>query len=132
LAGLRFKAVVDGKDILLEGLDPVVTDAVQGKLHIHWPLKSAKAALVIDMTEGEMKIKVEGGQSLNWYLDLTTDAKANLPFKKINPQQVNCQFDGMNYSVVTTKGSFSTPAGTVFRVTPGEGQIILDFTKQAQ
>lgn len=33
-AGLRFKALIDGKEILLEGKDPVVTNTIPGVLHI--------------------------------------------------------------------------------------------------
>ena len=39
-AGLRFKTTENGKDILLEGKDPVIQDSKPGKLFITWPLKS--------------------------------------------------------------------------------------------
>ena len=37
-AGLRFKTIVNGKEMLLEGRNPVITDSIPGKLHISWPL----------------------------------------------------------------------------------------------
>lgn len=132
LAGLRFKTVVDGKEMLLEGQAPVISDAVAGTLHIRWPLKSGKGSLVIEMNEKEMKIKMEGDQSLEWHLDMTADAKADLPFKSIDPQKISCRFDGMSYSITATKGVFSKPAGTAFRVKPTRGAITLDFSKQAK
>lgn len=130
LAGLRFKTVADGKEILLEGKDPVISDAVAGVLHIQWPLKSGKGTLVIEMNEREMTIKMEGNQSLDWYLDMTADARADLPFKAIESRKISCLFDGMNYALVATKGTFSKPAGAAFRVRPARGVITFDFAKQ--
>lgn len=128
-AGLRFKTIADGKEILLEGGDPTVEDAVSGKLHISWPLKSFGGTLIMDIDERQIKMTVTGEKAANWFLDLTVAPAAKLPFKKINPSRVDCRFEEMNYSVTTTAGSFSQPGdGKVFRITPSNNTVVLNLT----
>lgn len=129
IAGLRFKAFINGKETLLEGGDPVVTDSIVGKLHISWPLKSLDGTLVMDMDERQIKMKITGVKSIDWFLDLTTASTAKLPFKKVGPQQVNCEFEGMNYLITTLKGSFTKPGdGAVLRITPTMNSLILNLS----
>ena len=135
IAGLRFKSIINGKEVLMEGGDPIVTDSIHGKLHITWPLKTTLGTLVIDMDEKQMMMKVEGSKLNNWFLDLTTADSAKLPFKKVNPSQVDCEFEGMKYKMKAAKGFFSKPVdGTVFRITPHDNSIVLNFadTKSAK
>ena len=128
IAGLRFKTVVNGKEVLMEGGDPVVNDSVKGKLHISWPLKSMPGTLVIELNEKEITMKIEGGKSNNWFLDLTTAGSAKLPFTKIIPSHVDCEFYGMKYAVKAARGSFSKPVDrTVFRITPRDNSVVLNF-----
>ena len=128
-AGLRFKAIVDGKEILLEGKDPVVTNPVAGVLHISWPLQSFNRTLEIDMDERQIKMYIPGEEPINWFLDLTTAANAKLPFKKINQQEVICNFENMDYSITSSKGSFSKPTdSTVVRMTPEKNQLVLNLS----
>jgi hypothetical protein len=127
-AGLRFKALVEGKEILLEGKDPVVTNTTPGVLHITWPLKTFNRTLVMDIDERKIKITITGENSINWFLDLTTATTANLPFKKINAHQVECSFENMNYVVTTTKGIFSKPMdSTVVRITAEKDGMVINF-----
>ena len=129
IAGLRFKTIVDGKEVLLEGGDPVVTDSIVGKLHISWPLKSFEGTLVIDIDERQLKMKIEGSKSNKWFLDLNTADKVDLPFKKINAKQVDCEFGGMDYFIKAEKGWFSKPGnGVVFRMMPEGNEVVLDLT----
>jgi len=129
IAGLRFKALVDGKEILIEGKDPVVTDSMPGKLHIAWPLTSFAGALVMDIDERKIKITLTGAKSADWFLDLSAGEKANLPFKKINPHQVLCQFENMDYAIAATEGSFSKPNDTtVLRIAPERNTMTLNLT----
>ncbi len=126
VAGLRFKTIIDGKEVLLQGGDPIVTDSIAGKLHISWPLKSFEGTLVIDIDERQLKMKIEGSKSNKWFLDLSTADNASLPFKKINPKQVDCEFEGMKYLIEAAKGGFSTPRnGSVFRITPDGNTVTL-------
>jgi hypothetical protein len=127
-AGLRFKALVDGKEILLEGKNPVVTNTTPGVLHITWPLKTFNRTLVMDIDERKIKITITGENSINWFLDLTTATTANLPFKKISAHQVECSFENMNYVVTSTKGIFSKPMdSTVVRITAEKDGIVINF-----
>jgi hypothetical protein len=129
IAGLRFKAIVNGKEILLEGGDPVMQDSIPGKLHISWPLKSFEGTLAMDIDERQIKIKVTGEKSIDWFLDLTTAPAASLPFQKINTNRIDCQFEEMNYPVTATAGSFSQPGdGTVLRITPEKNILILNLS----
>lgn len=126
IAGLQFKAVKDGKEIFLEGKDPVVDDAIPGILRISWPLISFAGVLKIELTEQELKITVSGVNTINWYLDLATGGNAQLPFKKISAHQIDAVFEGMKYKVIATKGDFSTPAdGPVFRIKPETNTLAL-------
>lgn len=120
IAGLRLKALVNGKEVILEGGDPVISSPAAGKLHIVWPVQGAK--LLIDMDEKQMKLSMSGAK-LNWFLDLDTADNAVLPFKKTSGDRVDCQFEGMNYTVKAVKGNFSK----VLRITPSNNAIQLEF-----
>ena len=77
----------------------------------------------------QIKMKMEGAGSETWFLDLTTDAGAVLPFKQIGSSRIDCGFEGMNYDVTASKGSFSKPSDrVVFRITPQKNTIILNLT----
>jgi hypothetical protein len=126
LAGLRFKATKDGKTILLKGKTPVITDSTPGKLHISWPLASFDGSLEIDFDEQQVNITIAGNKTVNWYLELNTADNAKLPFKKINTNNIQAQFEGMDYTLTAEKGVLSTPQnGSVFRITPQGNALIL-------
>jgi hypothetical protein len=125
-AGLRFKTIVDGKEILLEGKDPIITDSIPGKLHIVWPLKTVDQKLILDIDELQIRISVTGTTPLQWFLDLTTAPKAILPFKKINAKKIDCVFEGMRYSVTAVKGNFVQPNDSVVvRMMAEKGMVVL-------
>jgi hypothetical protein len=139
LAGLRFRARIDGKETELEGGDPVITDNVPGELKIVWPLRTVTGSFLFEIDERRIKITWMGEDAvdarnpnvkpLDWFLDLTATDSASLPFVEIRPQQVDCRFEEMNYSITAIGGSFSQPAGTaVFRITPALRSLILNFT----
>jgi hypothetical protein len=131
LAGLRFKAIVDGKEIFLEGKDPVITNKIRGVLHISWPLKSFSNTLEMEMDERKIKLLMTGKETINWFLDLTTAPNANLPFQEINSQEVACRFENMDYSVTGCKGSFSKPNDSIaLRMIPEKNEIMLDLSGQ--
>ncbi|MGH2648295.1 MAG: hypothetical protein ACRDE8_12035, partial [Ginsengibacter sp.] len=128
-AGLRFKAFVSGEEILLEGNDPVVTDSIAGKLNISWPLTSFKGTLIMDIDERQIRINIQGAKTINWFLDLTVAPAANLPFKEISPNRVDCRFGNMNYFITTTKGTFSKPNdSTVLRIEPVKDAVVLNLS----
>lgn len=126
-AGIRFKALVDGKEILIDGGDPVITSAASGKLHISWPLKNIPGKLEMDIDEKTMKIRLKG--KVNWYLDMTTAGNATLPFRNILADRIQCETEGMSYVVKAVNGSFSNPGGaTVFRISPRSNVLTLDLS----
>ncbi|HEX6432029.1 MAG TPA: hypothetical protein VF008_30265, partial [Niastella sp.] len=128
LAGLRLKALVDGKEIGLQGGDPVFTRTENMAMHISWPLTTVKGTIEIELSEKKMTIQLRGGGPINWYFDLTTADGITLPFDTIGKNHIDCHFEGMHYRVQTEKGVFSQPAnGTVWRMTPQENTISLLF-----
>ncbi|MEJ0103712.1 MAG: hypothetical protein WDO19_14670 [Bacteroidota bacterium] len=128
-AGLWFKAIEDGKEILLEGENPTINDDSPGKLHIRWPLKSSKGTLVMDIDEKQIKMTIEGGKSIDWFLDLSVGDHAALPFTKISSDKIDCQFEGMDYSVKALKGSFLKSADSaVLRIKSAMNTVTLNFS----
>ncbi len=127
-AGLRFEALVNNREVSIKGGDPEIKRAAKGELHISWPLTSIDGTLVMDIYEQQIKINMQGNDSAHWFLDLTTDPSADLPFSNIRAHRVECRFKGMNYSVSTTTGSFSQPTDSVaLRIKPANNIIILNF-----
>ncbi|MDP4185264.1 MAG: hypothetical protein Q8862_08905 [Bacteroidota bacterium] len=131
IAGLRFKFFVKDQEIQISGGNPIITDSIPGKLHIVWPLLPFSGNLVIDLTEREMQIKLEGKGPDKWYLDLTTANSAKLPFDKISSQRVDCTFKDLAYHVIAKKGYFDKPQeNVVFRIKPHSNTIKLDFSER--
>jgi hypothetical protein len=125
IGGLRLKAIVDGKEVLIQGGDPVFTNKTAGSMHISWPLTSVKGSLEIDMDERQVKMRMVSDKPLNWYFDMTTAAGAKLPYTNISSKQLSCNFEGMGYAFKAVKGNFSKPGdGVVFRLKP-EGNVVL-------
>lgn len=129
IAGLRFMAVINDREVSIKGGDPEITKTGKGELHIVWPLTSFDGSLVMDINERQIKINMVGDDSARWFLDLTTAPSADLPFQKIGEKKVICRFDGMNYSVTTTTGTFSQPADSaVLRVSPVNNTIVFNMS----
>ncbi|MEO7045361.1 MAG: hypothetical protein ABI091_08670, partial [Ferruginibacter sp.] len=129
IAGLRFKTIVNNKEILIKGGNPLIKSNAPGELRISWPLVSVKGTLIIDMNEREIKIKMAGNNSLKWFLDLSTAAGEKLPFKEISTNKIKCLFEKMDYSVTTKSGSFSQPSDSIaLRITPAKNLLILNLT----
>jgi hypothetical protein len=123
LAGLRLKASVNGKEILLEGGDPLFTRKGDDIMHVSWPLRTVKGSLEIDLSEKKMAMELRGGPSIDWWLELTTADGVKLPYDSVSAQRVDCSFEGMKYSIRLEKGSFSKSAGAGLRMSP-QGNII--------
>lgn len=133
IAGLRFKAITDGKEILLAGKDPVFTDNGTTTVHISWPLTTVKGSIEIDLTEKNMQVVLKSAQTLDWYVELNTAADAKLPFKQIEETQVKSSFEDMDYTLNAEKGSFSKPGNAaVWRLSPAANVISLDLSTKAE
>ncbi|MBK0378727.1 hypothetical protein [Mucilaginibacter segetis] len=129
IAGLRLKAVIDGKEVLLKGGEPVYTHTSPGSLHISWPLITIKGSVEMDLDEKMLKIKMVSSKRYPWYFDLTTSSSAKLPFDEIKANELDCRFEGMNYVVKADKGSFSKPGnGVVFRLNPEDNSIVFNLS----
>lgn len=119
IAGLRFKEIVDGKERLLEGGDPIIQQTGKGILRISWPLKAYANILEIVLDERGMKIHLTGKQSVNWFLDLNTADNIRLPFSIFNPQSLVGEFEGLKYLISVPGGIITKPEdGAVLRITP--------------
>jgi len=126
LAGLRLKALIDGREEELSGGDPIVTDNTPGKLHIVWPLKSnSNATMIIDITQRQLKMHLEGQAPEKWWLELTTAPKAVLPFTTVGPKIAHAHFHGTAYSIHATRGQFGQ--GANLTITPEGQSIALDL-----
>jgi hypothetical protein len=128
-AGLSFRGIVDGKEILLEGKNPKITSERPGKLDIYWPLKSVAGTLEIHMDEKKISIKIAGNNSLKWYLDLTGADSSRLPFTSVATSRIDAKFQGMNYFITAVSGSFSRPnANLPLRIKPKAGSLVLNLS----
>lgn len=128
IAGLRIKAMVNGKEVPVEGGEPKFTN-IPGTLHISWPLTTVDGSLEMEMTEGSLKINLVSKAKLDWYFDLNiaATAAAKLPFQTINANNVDCQFENTSYKLKAVKGTFSKPDnGAVLRLKPQMNSIILN------
>jgi hypothetical protein len=128
LAGLRFKAIINGKATDITGGQPHIIDSATGKLVIFWPLQEVPGNLKIQFTENEIQISLSGNNPLQWYLYFTAANHKMLPFTSITSQSLNAVFEGMKYQVIASTGNFEkgTTPGT-FMITPSKQEIILDF-----
>jgi len=128
LAGLRVKALIDGKEVLLEGGDPKFSKTQAGALHISWPLTTIKGSLEIDLTESRIKMNLVSKTKINWYFDLHATAGAKLPFENIGASALTCKFEDTNYTLKALKGNFSQPDnGSILRLKPQMNTIVLNL-----
>jgi hypothetical protein len=127
-AGLRFKAILDGEEVLLKGRDPIFTSPETGKLTISWPLENTTGTIIMEIDERKIKLHFDGNSDLKWFADLTTAIDTDLPFRKIDPGKINCEFEGMPYSIELEEGMFSKPnENTIFRMSAKNNSIILNL-----
>ncbi|MCR8560260.1 hypothetical protein KXD93_21590 [Mucilaginibacter sp. BJC16-A38] len=127
IAGLRVKALIDGKEVLLNGGDPKFTNRGTSTLHISWPLTSIKGSLEMDLSERQVKMILVTKEPIDWFLDLNTSKEAKLPFVGVKSKQVDCSFEGMKYNFAAMQGTFSKPAnGAVWRIKPQMNTITLN------
>ncbi len=126
VAGLRLKTIINGEEVTLEGGVPVITNPEHGILHVEWPLKSVEGTFVAEFDEQQIKMTIEGNKPVEWFWELNVKTGAELPFQSIEKSGVDCEFDGVNYSVNTLKGSFLKPSkNTILRIRPDDNSIIL-------
>ena len=131
LAGLRFKAMIDGKEILLKGEDVQVTKNTTGDLQIVWQLQSVPGKFIFVCNERNFSVRLESASSLNWYLDFSSANIAQLPFTNIQSKSIACRFEGFNYNVVADEGIFQKSSGdTLFKIQPTNNKIVLQMDER--
>jgi hypothetical protein len=129
IVGLRLQANINGKVINLEGGIPVINSPVRGHLHISWPLKYGYGTLAIDLDERGIKMRLTGGKPVDWFWGLTVADGTKLPFKNIARTQLTCNFQGMDYFVTATSGSFAKSSdGEIFKIVPEKNTVILNLS----
>ena len=128
IAGLRLKALVNGAEVSLKGGVPTITSFKRGTLHVEWPLESIDGTFLMDFDEQKIDMRIKAHKTIDWYWNLTTKEDAELPFREISSSVVNCQFDGMNYSLNAKKGIFSKSDDQVaLKISPVDNKIILNM-----
>ena len=130
-AGLVVKAIIGGKEVLMEGADPTFSEPEHGVLQVSWPLRNTSGTLVIQMDEKTVRMEMQSPDSVSWFLELRAAKRDALPYTKISRTRVDCRFEGMNYSVGAERGRFDGSAvGGSLRIVPGERSIVLNFAER--
>jgi hypothetical protein len=129
--GLLLKAIVNGKEILLEGETPVVDDSKKNQLHISSKLKNVNGVFIIEMNERGIQMKLRSNTVINWYFDFTTSEDTRPSIKKISAHNIECRFKDFDYHVDIIKGSVTVPGKEiVYRLTPENGNLSINFSKR--
>lgn len=124
VAGLRLMS--DGREI--KGGAPIVDEGVDGQLVVRWPTESPEGAVVLTFDERTVKIEADGPLKDRWYLELSSDEQADLPFDEVDDKKVSCTFKGTRYTVAAKQGSFAREADAGLRIVPAGGGVVLDFS----
>ncbi len=129
-AGLELRISVNGKNRLLKGGRAVFDDSRPGLLHISWPLTDTGGSIDITMDEKKISIRLKTDHPVDWFLELNKASTLPLPFTAIQPRQIEAAFQGTGYSVGLLSGRFSAGSyGSVFRVQPENGSVVLDLAE---
>lgn len=127
-AGLRFKAVIGGKETELTGGDPAISDNIKNELTVSWPLTNAPGNLQMQFLEDQIHISITGDTSLDWYLDFSTAENKELPFTDISNKDISATFEGMHYQMIAEQGSFEKGSNQKsFRILPNKQKMVLSF-----
>ncbi len=127
VAGLRLKSV-GGLEI--KGGDPTVDDGTNGELTVRWPIHSPDGEVVITFNETCVSISTTGNVKDGWFLELSSDKKASLPFRKIDRQKLSCTYKDAPYTISAIRGAFTNEPGFDLRIIPEDNRIVLDFSSR--
>jgi hypothetical protein len=112
-----------------QGYYPSIKNAsLEGELTVRWPTESPRGAILLRFNERSVSMRAEGSAPDAWYFELTTDKQADLPFERIDRQEVLCSFKQVPYAVRAKQGTFVQTAGSGLRIVPEAGHIVLDFS----
>jgi hypothetical protein len=127
VAGLRLKSA---GGIEIRGGDPTVDDRQEGELTVRWPTHSPKGEIVITFNETSIGVSAGGGLSGNWFLELSSDKEANLPFLRIEPRELACVYKDAPYSIAAVRGTFTKAPGCDLRIIPEDNRVVLDCSSR--
>jgi hypothetical protein len=127
VAGLRLKS---RGGLEVKGGTPTVDDSTEGELTVRWPIHLPKGELVITFNETSASISAKGVIKDNWFLELSSAKKAKLPFGKIDPKKLLCNFKNAPYSISAIQGVFTNEPGSGLRIMPEDNRIVLDFSSR--
>jgi hypothetical protein len=123
VAGLRLKAILDGKIMDMQGGDPVVDDSIEDQLTVRWPVTNPVGVVTIVFDEKSISVSLDSNGQENWFLELNYDDKKEIPIKKIKRKDLEYKFMGFDYSVSLKSGSFKKGSG--MRMMPDRNSIVL-------
>ncbi len=63
-----------------------------------------------------------------WFLELSSDKKAVLPFRKIDRKMLSCEFRNAPYSISAVHGVFANAPESDLRIIPEDNRIVLDLS----
>jgi len=126
-AGLRLK-FADGAEI--KGSTPTVDDSTSGRLVVRWPTDSPKGQIVMTFNETSVSVSGHGGMKDNWFFELSSAKKAELPFAKIARGKLSYSYQKATYAVSAKQGKFTTSDDSALRIIPEKNRIVLDFSSR--
>jgi len=129
IAGLRLKALINNREVLIKGGIPVVSDKGKGNLHITWPLTNTDGNFIIDFDEHGISMMFENNSTAEWYFDFTA-ADKNIPLNKIGENGVTFINKNTSYNLNIPDGSITVPNnGAIFRMKPKAGRLYISMIK---
>jgi len=128
VAGLRLKAMHEGREIDIQGGGPVVDDSMEGQLTVRWPITAPAGGVIIVFDEDKISVSRETADAREWFLELAYDNVKGIPIEKIYNNSVDYKFRGFEYSVSLKAGSFIKGNKSSLRIKPTNGSIILSLS----
>lgn len=127
-AGGWFKVILNGKEELLKGGAPVVSDKQKGKLKITWPLENISGALYLEFTEKGLLVYLKSRDNAKWFIDMQKGKDIGLPFVSVRQKTVQGNFEDHPYVIKALSGGFVKGKDVIFRMSPGHQRIELLLT----
>jgi len=107
-----------------------VEDRTDGELVVRWPIDSSAGAIIVTFNEMRMSVTAEGALKGHWFLELSKDKIASLPFGRIDRKKVSCIYKGFPYTISAEQGVFAGEPGLALRILPEDNRILLDFSSR--
>lgn len=130
-AGLRIMQLTDGTktEVLLN--DPIVTEPSKDVLQVICSDEKGNEFTLV-FKEGQFEVSCQTSDSgFDWVLELTTAPGAELPFRSVQGNKAEAEFNNFNYSIRCKEGEFAETdpsSGSVFRLVPANNTLVIDCT----